>query len=94
MTKQIQTIAFEFEHSKAMYKRNGTWQNLTLLCNVEKTGSNYDILLTHNGEYISWELVALLNYELTKEIKEAARQHYKGLDESVEAPDLEMNLLD
>ena len=94
MTKQIETIAFDFEFSKAMYKRNGAWQNLTFHCKVEKTGSNYDILLTHNGEYISWDLVALLNLDLTKEIKEAARQHYKGMAESDEVADLELNILD
>lgn len=94
MTKQIPTIAFDFEFSKAMYKRNNAWQNLTFHCIVEKTGSNYDILLTRNGEYVSWELVALLNRDIAKEIEDAAKAHWKGMDEHDEPADLELNIID
>lgn len=84
---------FNFDFSKAMFKYGGKWVNLTLNCECTKESNSLDITVTHNGTYLPWESLWLINNELCREIKESAKQVYEDTLE-VEDDSIEMNLID
>ena len=84
---------FNFDFSKAIFKYGGKWVNLTLNCECTKESNSLDITVTHNGTYLPWESLWLINNDLCREIKEAAKEYHKDMMQE-DDNSIELNLID